>query len=316
MPSSDSPPPEDRGDMFRTLRSLPPPQFEELLNSLQVPGGIISSPEAPQGKRTSELLGWIGGPSGPGWRALDESLATIIEPGGVGRDLTRDVPRETVEIPQNIPPSGTFTFVGREKQLSTVHERFEMYDWQAIIDGLGSSKGGKGKTELAIQYALQYLAYYKGGVCWISFKEDSPNKQLVDFFKLNFPWLEIPRDIGLSNQVSHCWKRWPLKERTLLILDGVDDSLRINQCKIPSNIKHSIKVLITSQTSMGLPTGFPQNQILYLGGLELDESLSLFKQLVGTERVENKLDTYTDICGMLDNIPLFIHEFAEKVKRG
>lgn len=52
-----------RNQLFNDLTQLPLPQFEQFLFSLSVPPGMMSSRDAPQGKRVSEFLDWVDAPS-------------------------------------------------------------------------------------------------------------------------------------------------------------------------------------------------------------------------------------------------------------
>ena len=69
-------------------------------------------------------------------------------------------------IPENIPPSNSIAFVGRDKQLAELHQLLQQ-NRQVVIAAI-NGMGGVGKTELAIQYAGQHLADYPGGICWIN----------------------------------------------------------------------------------------------------------------------------------------------------
>lgn len=70
--------PAERLKLSRTLSSLPPPQFGELVLSLNPPSGIIPAPSAPQGDRAAALIGWAEGPNGCGLAALREVLDMVL----------------------------------------------------------------------------------------------------------------------------------------------------------------------------------------------------------------------------------------------
>jgi hypothetical protein len=67
-------------------------------------------------------------------------------------------------IPNNVPYAGATAFVGRAKELGTLHKQLECEERVTIC--AVSGMGGVGKTELAIQYATQQLNSYPGGICW------------------------------------------------------------------------------------------------------------------------------------------------------
>ena len=82
---------------------------------------------------------------------------------------------EELEIPQskpglNLPLRSAMAegaFVGREKELAEIAERFET-ERIVVLSGLG----GMGKTELAVRYGQQYAQTGKGAVYFVHFRQD------------------------------------------------------------------------------------------------------------------------------------------------
>jgi hypothetical protein len=66
-----------RGQLFRDLASLPGPQFEEVLFSLNPPAGNVPGASAPQANRVTELLQWAES-LGPGLGDVEAVLSEII----------------------------------------------------------------------------------------------------------------------------------------------------------------------------------------------------------------------------------------------
>ncbi len=64
----------ERLDLITTLNNLTPTEFEMVVSTLNPPGGIVSPSSAAQGLRSSALLQWVEGPTGPG---LDEVQAVL-----------------------------------------------------------------------------------------------------------------------------------------------------------------------------------------------------------------------------------------------
>lgn len=91
-----------------------------------------------------------------------------------------DIPRQT-NFTQNIPPTSTDKYVGREKELELLHQKLQRNDEVVIaaVEGMG----GIGKTELAIQYSLLHLQRqsYPGGICWLGAREQNIGLQIINF---------------------------------------------------------------------------------------------------------------------------------------
>ena len=68
----------ERFQLINTLNDLPVVQFGILVKTLNPPGGIMSPPSTAQGLRSSELLGWIEGPTGPGLNELQAILGQVM----------------------------------------------------------------------------------------------------------------------------------------------------------------------------------------------------------------------------------------------
>jgi hypothetical protein len=69
--------------------------------------------------------------------------------------VLRRVFQPPVGIPQNLPHRGAPKFVGRDRELATLHEQLQQNDRLAIASVQGM--GGVGKTELALQYGLKHI---------------------------------------------------------------------------------------------------------------------------------------------------------------
>lgn len=72
--------PNSRSQLIRTLNSLPPQQFSELLYALNPPAGVIPPMTAPQGDRTYALLSWAEGSTGCGLAEVQQALESLLNP--------------------------------------------------------------------------------------------------------------------------------------------------------------------------------------------------------------------------------------------
>ncbi|MEO0377671.1 MAG: tetratricopeptide repeat protein, partial [Cyanobacteria bacterium P01_A01_bin.17] len=72
---------------------------------------------------------------------------------------------QIVGIPENLPRSGAVEFIGRNQELSNLHQQLQ--DCKPGTVAAITGMGGVGKTELALQYALSYKPQYTGGILWL-----------------------------------------------------------------------------------------------------------------------------------------------------
>ncbi len=206
---------------------------------------------------------------------------------------------ETFNPPHNIPNSNARKFVGREQELERLHQLLQDNDVVAITDATG--QGGVGKTELATQYASDYLAEYSGGCCWLSSQTSDLETQLVEFAIVNFPNFNLPNGLSLAGQVAYCWKNWQ-PGKALLVFDDVKDLKQI-QPYLPSSGSR-FKVVITTRRS-DLP--FAR---LPLGELQPDAALELLAKLLGEELVEQELEFARKLCKFVNYKPLGLYQIA------
>lgn len=95
-------------------------------------------------------------------------------------------------------------FVGREEELQNLHQL--MQDNKPVAIAAISGMGGVGKTELALQYAIQHRNTYNGGLCWLLAKTGDVGIQVVQFARTQLD-LKPPEDFDLLAQVQYCWRR-------------------------------------------------------------------------------------------------------------
>ncbi len=69
--------PIERLTLMKTLNSLPSQQLDELIVSVEPPGGVIPPSNAPQGDRTAALIRWAESPGGKGLELVQEILQLI-----------------------------------------------------------------------------------------------------------------------------------------------------------------------------------------------------------------------------------------------
>ncbi|AFY30725.1 Tetratricopeptide TPR_1 repeat-containing protein [Calothrix sp. PCC 7507] len=193
-------------------------------------------------------------------------------------------------------------FVGREVELQNLDQLLQE-NKQAITERSRSiaiaaiaGMGGVGKTELALQYAIQQRETYTGGICWLLPKSGGIGIQIVQFARTHLD-LKPPEDFDIIAQVQYCWRRWREGE-VLLVLDDVSDYEEIQPYLPPSSSR--FKVLMTTRQYFG---GVKQ---LSLEVLQPEAALDLLKSLLPEtpSRVERELAVANQLCEWLGYLPL------------
>lgn len=211
-------------------------------------------------------------------------------------EQTDTVFKDKAICPNNLPRSGTVSFVGRESELTALHTQLHQTDGLTIaaIQGMG----GIGKTELALQYARYHLGQrtYGGGICWLQAKEQDVGTELVNFAQVHLG-LTPPDSLNLLDQVQFCWRNWPIQEDVLIIIDDVTDYAAIKPYLPPQEPRFG--VLMTTRLQLGTSIHSLRIEVL----LE-DASLQLLESLIGSERLTQETDVAQALCQWLGHLPL------------
>lgn len=206
--------------------------------------------------------------------------------------------KQPTGIPQNLPYSGTLSFVGRTAELERLDELLQNSEPIAITALAGM--GGIGKTELALQYALTYKDSYPGALCWLQVRGADLGTQIVKFGRslLN---LNPPEDLDIVAQVKYCWRNW-IEGKVLIILDDIPNFSNYYKEKIIPFLppaQSRFKVLMTSRQKP-----VPSIRKIDLDVLSPEASLELLRSLIGSERIEAELEEAKALCEWLGRLPL------------
>ncbi|NES80796.1 MAG: tetratricopeptide repeat protein, partial [Moorea sp. SIO2B7] len=205
--------------------------------------------------------------------------------------------------------TGVVNFVGRDKELTELHQQLQEKE-RIAITAVVTGMAGVGKTELAIQYAQSQKQHstYPGGICWIQVQESNPGLQLLSFAKSQLN-LNPPEDWELLEQLDYCWSRWRPLGDVLIILDDVRDYQDIEDYLPPQESR--FKVLITTR-KYWLSESFEQ---LRLEVLDPEAALELLASFIGKSRLEKEPVAASQLCKDLGYLPLGLELVGRFLKR-
>jgi tetratricopeptide (TPR) repeat protein len=213
--------------LYQKLVNLPPPQFEQVLFSLQPPSGNVPPFPAAQGDRVSALLTWAESNIGCGLDQVEATYTLVIDPEAAHRP-----PAPVFNLPF---PRNPF-FTGREDQLEAIHLALTSRG-RAALSGLG----GIGKTQTALEYAYRHQSEYDH-VFWVRAEQET---ELITGYVALAKALQIPGHQQEDQQaVVALMKQWlATHDRWLLVLDNADD-LRQLRPYLPTTSGH---ILLTTR---------------------------------------------------------------------
>ncbi|RUS94805.1 tetratricopeptide repeat protein [Trichormus variabilis] len=193
-------------------------------------------------------------------------------------------------------------FVGREAQLTELHQQLQHPEIVAITAVAGMT--GVGKTELASHYSHKHESEYPGGICWLDARGENLAAAVVQFAQLDLK-LEVPqidfqgKPLNLTQQVVWCWQNWqPPEGLVLVILDDVTD---LAHCRDFFPTSNRFRVLITTRLRH-LDTNIRE---IPLDVLLPKEALQLLTVLE-PKRVQREPETAQELCKWLGYLPLGI----------
>ena len=247
----------------------------------------------------------------------NQTRNTNINSGNYNEKIEGDY-NDNRQIINNPPPEKPFepikylprfrnpNFVSRQEKLGEIHHELKAENNNRVAISALSGMGGSGKSELALEYAWEYIDDYSGGICWLNVRDRNLATKIIQFIQLQMD-LEVPQKVqgntlSLEQQVEWCWKNWqPPEGSVLVIFDDVTEYKDINKL-LPRINNQRFKLLITTRR-LGL-----DNKIvdIPLDILCEDDALSLLRNILGDEdsRIEDELQTAKDLCQWLGYLPL------------
>jgi tetratricopeptide (TPR) repeat protein len=213
------------------------------------------------------------------------------------------VSQQPLNPPKYIPYANIANFVGRTKELETLHQTLQQQNCVAISAVAGM--GGAGKTTLAAHYARRHEHDYPGGICWLNARETNLAAEIVQFVQV-YTLLEVPQQLGgkaltLTQQVNWCWQRWqPPEGLVLVVLDDVTNLAGYREI-LPTNSR--FRVLMTTRLR-NLDRRVVKE--ISLDVLSEEEASELLTAILGKDdkRVEREAETAKSLCKWLGYLPL------------
>ena len=209
------------------------------------------------------------------------------------------------KIPHNLDKFPELHLFGRD---FTELDQYLQNHSQVAITAMVVGMGGVGKTQLAIQYAKQYLSNYPGGICWLS-AQGEPSLELVNFAITEFK-LTIPDDWDLPTRLKYCYQHWK-SGTVLLIFDDVnpDNYEKKVKCCLPP-ILPQFKVLFTTRQVLSQSW-----QKLTLDVLLPEAAKEFLEDLITSEKVAKEPENAARLCEFLGYLPLALELVGRYLKR-
>ncbi|MCA9955136.1 MAG: tetratricopeptide repeat protein, partial [Anaerolineales bacterium] len=189
-------------------------------------------------------------------------------------------------------------FVGREAELEKLKEVLLAGEHAAIYSIQGM--GGVGKTALAANLAYQLRDLFPDGVLWARV-DISDTMSILSTFASAYG-LDV-RQYGDLGSRSRIVRELLAHKRALLVLDNAQNSEQVKPLLPPTG---SCAVLITTRRhDLAVTRGATR---LVLGPFASDgaESLALFAEVLGEERVGMERPLFIELADLLGHLPLAV----------
>jgi tetratricopeptide (TPR) repeat protein/transcriptional regulator with XRE-family HTH domain len=212
-------------------------------------------------------------------------------------------------------PAAAATFVGREAELFELSEILACHGdpgtpQTVAIDG----PPGAGKTALALRVAHAVVDQYSDGQLYVDLRGYSPDAQprIVDEVLEEFlTALGVQIDVipaGLEARAK-LYRSVLADRRVMVVLDNAADSQQLQPLMPASS---GCGVLVTSRKRI---TGLAMrgDRRITLGPMSEDESITLLRKVIGTERAAAEPDAVRALADRCGHLPLALRIAAERV---
>jgi tetratricopeptide (TPR) repeat protein len=273
------------------------PRGPELLGALAVPAGNLPGEVVEQFAAMARLPG------------APPALVSVVTGGYVGK-LVQVARADTVNIvlsASDVPvpaqlPAVPPDFVNRVAELDELRTVLLNQDAPGVI--VVASKGGVGKSTLAIRFANELAPRFPDGQLYVDLRGVDPAPtdpwEVLDQFlqALGIPADQVP---AAATDRQALYRSLLYRRRALIVLDNAADERQIRPL-LPGGT--SCLVIITSRRMLA---GLNVTRELILQTLTPEDSVRLLGRVAGEERVAAERQEAERIAGYCGYLPLALH---------
>ena len=212
-------------------------------------------------------------------------------------------PSPTIPIPFQAPAEKA-NFIGRQSfltELGTTLQQPENGTIQAVV-----GMGGVGKSTVAIQLAHQLRSHFVDGVLWANAAVSEPHAVIESWAQLY--GYDFSRMTDLESMAAAL--RSVLTDKAvLIILDDVTSITRIKPL-LPTGAKNHV-LLTTRDHDLARAL---DAQVWSLQELSPENGRILLASILGEKRLNDEPEAATEICNLLENLPLAVEIIGQRLK--
>jgi len=220
---------------------------------------------------------------------LADSMPPLWQPPAVPRQL----------------PAASASFSGRQAELKDLSE-MPTSEIDTVPIAALTGMGGVGKTALAVQWAHRIAERFPDGQLWVNLHGYDPSGQPVRPEEATGWFLSAlgiaPQNIPeVAEERAGLFRSVLADKRVLILLDNASDAAQVRPLLPGSS---GCMVIVTSRSSLAGLAASDGARILRLGPMTEDESTSLLRAKLGSERLAAEPDAVIDLITSCGGLPL------------
>lgn len=236
--------------------------------------------------------------------ALYHEIRDMVTPAAPKVKVLPPLPETTSTSNPFHVPASVPNFTGREHEIAMLSERLCAPGAQTRIALIGM--GGVGKTSISLQLAHRLRDQFPDGVLWAHVATDDPNAIIENWAEAyGYDFSSLP---DLESKAA-ALQRVLTEKHALLILDDVTHAARIRPL-LPDPTTRSMILFTMRNADLAYTLGA---ESIFLSELETDEARRLLVRIIGEERAAQEETAVTEICHLLQNLPLAVTIAAQRL---